>query len=295
MSGISDIADLLPILVLLGGGGTSQQGFVPEGSVVWSQGCNERIYIERIERCIRAKARHEHGMSWSSRPSPPRTVSAQFYFVILASNECFSRQLVFCSDIQNVAGAQNEESRVCYHKGDLGGQKLSILHGAAGTVMYARDLAVCFDHIGCCSHSIDWHFQNHLLQFLCGTVQAQAATHWKFGDLETAYDLAKRVQGGIERLFGSRSEMLPSALLLLGLILTSLGELREAEQILNRSQSLSVTIWGEGGVAASIALFALAMVRHCFSIHLRSTGFISALTHEIGRWRRGRASTSKPS
>jgi hypothetical protein len=92
-------------------------------------------------------------------------------------------------------------------------------------------------------------------------VQAQAATHWKFGDLETAYELARQVQGGIETLFGSRSEMLPAAQVLLGLLLTSMGQLREAEQILIRSQTLATIIWGQGCVASSNALFALAMVQ----------------------------------
>jgi len=58
----------------------------------------------------------------------------------------------------------------------------------------------------------------------CARAQAQAACHWKFGDLESAYAYANVVQGGIERSFGSRSELLPASLLLMGLILTSLGE-----------------------------------------------------------------------
>jgi hypothetical protein len=68
------------------------------------------------------------------------------------------------------------------------------------------------------------------------------------------------VQGGIEKLFGSRSDILPAVLLLMGLILTSFGELREAEQILTRSFDLSKAIWGNGCVAASNAFFALALV-----------------------------------
>ena len=36
------------------------------------------------------------------------------------------------SECQNVTGAEDEESRGCYHTGDLRRQKCSILHGAAG-------------------------------------------------------------------------------------------------------------------------------------------------------------------
>ena len=68
------------------------------------------------------------------------------------------------------------------------------------------------------------------------------------------------MQGGIERNFGSRSEFLPSTFLLRGLILTSLGELREAEQVLTRAHDLGTAIWGEGCVVASNAMFAIALV-----------------------------------
>ena len=90
--------------------------------------------------------------------------------------------------------------------------------------------------------------------------QAQASSHWKFGQFEAAYELVNVVQGGIERNFGSRSEFLPSTFLLMGLIHTSLGELREAEQVLTRAHDLGTAIWGEGCVAASNAMFAIALV-----------------------------------
>lgn len=91
-------------------------------------------------------------------------------------------------------------------------------------------------------------------------LQAQAATHWKFGDFQEARHFTNIVIGGIERAFGSRSELLPGALLLMGLTLCSLGELREAENVLIRSHDLSTVIWGERCVAASNATFALALV-----------------------------------
>ena len=91
-------------------------------------------------------------------------------------------------------------------------------------------------------------------------LQAEAACHWKFGDFLIAQKMANIVQGGVERSFGSRSEMLPGILLLMGLVLTSLGELSEAERYLQRSQDLATSIWGLGCVAASNALFGIALV-----------------------------------
>jgi hypothetical protein len=125
-------------------------------------------------------------------------------------------------------------------------------------------MVASIDHTVAYLNSAPTHLQITYCIFFRGTVQAQAATHWKFGDLETAYELARQVQGGIETVFGSRSEMLPAAQVLLGLLLTSMGQLREAEQILMRSQTLATIIWGQGCVASSNALFALAMVQLAF-------------------------------
>ena len=85
------------------------------------------------------------------------------------------------------------------------------------------------------------------------------------------------MQGGIERNFGSRSEFLPSTFLLRGLILTSLGELREAEQVLTRAHDLGTAIWGEGCVAASNAMFAIALVMFvCLCILCECVHFTAA-------------------
>ena len=169
--------------MLIGGGVKSQQGSIPEGSFVWAQGRHKCIHAERIKRCVRAKARHEHGMSLPSCPSPSWVASTQFCPGILASNEKNTPHLVFRSDIQIVAGAQNEESRVCNHKGDLRGQKRSILHGVAGTVVCACDLAVCVDHIECYSHSVPWHFRMTGCNF-CAELCRHKQQHT--GSLETS-------------------------------------------------------------------------------------------------------------